>query len=149
MIQRKQTLFLLQLVLFSVAMLFVPHQLIYTKLKVNYLCLVPLVDFTSTAGHLAAIALNFLGLVVALVTIFLFKKRELQIKLCYALMVVWVVILAMIIFCPFVMDNTEIIEIKKNYFGYLCCGFGIVAGYFAIKFIKKDIELLKSADRIR
>lgn len=149
MIQRKQTLFLVQLVLFSIAMLFVPHQIIYTKLKVNYVCLVPLVDFTSTACHLAAIAVNFLGLVLAVITIFLFKKRDLQIKLCYTLMALWVVILAMILFCPFVVNNTEIIEIKKNYFGYLCCGFAIVAAYFAIVFIKKDVELIKSADRIR
>lgn len=149
MIQRKQTLFLLQLVLFSVGMLFIPHQLIFTKLKANYVCLVPLVDFTSTSGHLAAIAINFLGLVIASISIFLFKRRELQIKLCYILMAIWIILFALILFCPFVKSNADILEIKKNYFGYLSCPFAVLAAYFAIKFIKKDIELLKSADRIR
>ena len=40
-------------------------------------------------------------------------------------------------------------EVKTTYFGYLCCGFAIVGAYFAIVFIKKDIDLIKSADRIR
>jgi len=149
MIQRKQTLFLLQLVLFSIAMLFVPHQLIYTKFKAHYLCLVPLLDFESTAGHLAAIALNFIGLVISILTTFLFNKRNLQIKLCYVLILMWSVLLGMIAFCPFVTNNESIIEIKKNYFGYLCCIFAILAAYLASRFIKKDVDLLKSADRIR
>ncbi len=149
MIQRKQTLFLLQLVLFSVAMLFIPIQIIYNKLNTQYLCLVPLVNFTSTAGHFAAIALNFLGLIIAVTTIFLFKKRQLQIKLCYVLIVIWFILIAMIAFCPLVTKTTEIIEIKTTYFGYLCCGFAILGAYLATVFIKKDIELIKSADRIR
>ena len=125
MIQRKQTLFLLQLLLFSIAMLFIPLQIIYSKLSPQYLCLVPLVNFTSTVGHFAAIALNFLGLILAVVTIFLFKKRELQVKLCYVLIIIWLVLLAMIAFCPLVV-KTDVIEVKTTYFGYLCCGFAIV-----------------------
>ena len=54
----------------------------------------------------------------------------------------------MIAFCPLVV-KTDVIEVKTTYFGYLCCGFAIVGAYFAIVFIKKDIDLIKSADRIR
>lgn len=149
MIQRKQTLFLLQLVLFSIAMLFIPLQVIYSKVSPHYVCLVPLVNFTSTAGHFAAIALNFLALILSVTTIFLFKKRELQIKLCYGLMAIWLILIAMIAFCPFFVTKPEIIEIKTTYFGYVCGVFALLASYLAIVFIKKDINLLKSADRIR
>jgi hypothetical protein len=149
MIQRKQTLFLLQLVLFSVAMLLIPHQIIFSKVKNINVYLFPLVDFTSTMGHYAAIAINLVGLIVTIATIFLYKKRALQVKLCYILMFIWLVICAMIAFCPFVNKTDAIIEIKTNYFGYLCSAFAVLAAYMAIIFIKKDIELLKSADRIR
>lgn len=149
MIQRKQTLFLLQLVLFSIAMLFVPHQIIYSKANPYYVCMLPLVNYSSTTFHIVAMALNFLALVITFVTIFLYKKRELQVKLCYFLILLWLAVLALLTFCPFLQPADTIIEIKKNYFGYLCSAFAILAAYLATVFIKKDIELLKSADRIR
>lgn len=149
MIQRKQTLFLLQLVFLGVAMLFIPNQIIYTKLKSTYVCLLPFNGFVSKTGHYAAVAVNFLGIAVSLITVFLYKKRELQVKLCYLIMALWLVLCGMIIFCPFIGKTDDVVEIKKTSFGFLCCAFALLAAYLATVFIKKDIELLKSADRIR
>jgi Domain of unknown function (DUF4293) len=149
MIQRKQTLFLIELIFLGLSLLFVPCQTILTKTTATNIYLMPLIDFQSTTGHLFAVILNFIGLVIATLTIFLFKKRELQIKLCYVLMAVWLILPAMMLFCPFVLKTEAILEVQTNYFVVAIALFSIIAAYVAAHFIKKDIELLKSADRIR
>ncbi|MEO6304348.1 MAG: DUF4293 family protein, partial [Bacteroidia bacterium] len=80
---------------------------------------------------------------------FSFKKRELQVKLCYAQIVLWLVLIAMLLFCPFVTKTEAVLEISINYFVVAIGLFAIIAAYFAAHFTKKDIALLKSADRIR
>lgn len=149
MIQRKQTLFLIELIFLGLSLLFVPCQTILTKTTATNIYMMPLIDFQSTTGHLFAVILNFIGLVIATLTIFLFKKRELQIKLCYVLMVIWLILPAMMLFCPFVVKTETILEVKTNYFVVAIALFSMIAAYLAARFIKKDIELLKSADRIR
>jgi hypothetical protein len=149
MIQRKQTLFLFQSVFLGIALLFVP---VYTVLigtqQVN-VSLVPVntPGLTSTAGHLAAIALNFLALIFASGAVFMYKRRPLQVKLCYAIMVIWFILAGMTAFCPFVSGSD--ITVKNSFFGPVISLVGVLAAYLAAKYIKKDIELLKSADRIR
>lgn len=150
MIQRKQTLFLFQLIFCGIALLFIPsHKILSNQLSTDVF-LIPSKDgsFASTTGHLAAIALNLIGLTLTFVTIFLFKKRELQIKLCYALMLIWITLIAMICFCPFVVATANM-AVSINYFSSMIGVFALLAAWFAIKFIKKDIDLIKSADRIR
>lgn len=157
MIQRVQTLFLLQLVFLSVSLLFVPVQFIDGFWKKDYSGSISLLPastsdfFLSTAGHYAVVALNMLGIAIAFVTIFLFKKRELQVKLCYLLVLIYLVITLMIAFCPMVQQQTgyTLSDIKTNIFSYIICSVCIFSALLAIRFIKKDITLLKSADRIR
>lgn len=149
MIQRKQSLFLIQILFFGLSLLFVPCQVIITKAVATNVYLMPLTEFQSTIGHLFAVGINFIGLVITAITIFIFKKRELQVKLCYTLMVIWTVLMGMMILCPFVSKTEEIVEIKINYFVVAIGLFSVMAAYFAARFIKKDIDLLKSADRIR
>lgn len=149
MIQRKQSLFLIQIIFLGLSLLFVPCQNIFTKTVVTNVYLAPLTEYQSTLGHLFAVGLNFLGLIVATITLFTFKKRELQIKLCYALIAIWLVLIAMMALCPFVVKTEEMIEVKINYFVVAIGAFSVLAAFLAARFIKKDIELLKSADRIR
>jgi|688.fasta_scaffold361687_2 hypothetical protein len=149
MIQRKQSLFLIQIIFLGLSLLFVPCQNIFTKTVVTNVYLAPLTEYQSTLGHLFAVALNFLGLIVATITLFTFKKRELQIKLCYALIAIWLVLIGMMLLCPFVVKTEEMIEVKINYFVVAIGAFSVLAAFLAARFIKKDIELLKSADRIR
>ena len=149
MIQRKQSLFLIQILFLGLSLLFVPCQIIFTKAVATNLYLLPLTDFQSTPGHLFAVALNFLGLALTVITIFTFKKRDLQVKLCYALMAIWLVLMVMMLFCPFVVKTDAIIEVRINYFVVAIGLFSMFAAYLAARFIKKDIDLLKSADRIR
>lgn len=147
MIQRKQTLFLLQLIFLSISLLFVPTQVILNGAITTGVTLTP-VSGISTTGHFAAIAINLLGLVIGVLTIFLFKNRELQVKLCYVLMVLYIVLPLMMAFCPFV--NLLAGETAgKTFFGYIICVVAALSAFLAARFVKKDIELLKSADRIR
>lgn len=150
MIQRKQSLFLLQSIFLSVALLFVPS----VKLTLNDSEItIGMVAFehdgiTATAGHSAAVAINFGILALVSLIVFLYNRRELQVKLIYVSMVLWLVLGATIAFCPFA-EGSVIVSASVQVLAPIICLVAIVALYFAQKFIKKDIALLKSADRIR
>ena len=101
---------LIQIIFLGLSLLFVPCQNIFTKTVVTNVYLAPLTEYQSTLGHLFAVALNFLGLIVAAITLFTFKKRELQIKLCYSLIVIWLVLIGMMLLCQFVVITEAIIE---------------------------------------
>ncbi len=151
MIQRKQTLFLAGGALLSLLLLFVPNHVV-TLQKMNYsLCLMPPTtpDFIGTLGFNTAVAINFLMMVLSFLAIFLYKKRELQVKLSYGICLLGLVLAAMCQFCPFVVIDEQVSGVKNTFVG-LFIGLSIALfGFMAQFFIKKDIELLKSADRIR
>jgi hypothetical protein len=151
MIQRVQTLFLLEMAFLSISLLFVPVQHIISSSGEVSLSMMMLEheQLRSTAGHMAAVGINFISMVLCFITIFLFRRRELQVKLCYVLALLNIVLLAMIIFCPFVVKTEAITEIRANPFGFIIPAINVISAFFAVRFIKKDINLLKSADRIR
>ncbi|MBX3163702.1 MAG: DUF4293 family protein [Bacteroidetes bacterium] len=117
MIQRKQTLFLLLSLLASGALFF------YTN-KTEFI----------------GMTFNALAALLALITIFLYKKRTLQVKLSYVLMLLQLAITLLVSFTS-ISSNSELASI----IGIV----GAMGAYFAVRYIKKDIALLKSADRIR
>ena len=151
MIQRKQTLFLFASAFLGVALLFIPVGSVTTGKGITDVFLIPLTnpDLTSTTGHQAAITLNFVNLILAFVTVFLYSKRELQIKFCYVMLLLWLVLGLMTALCPFVVKTETVVSVSIGYWGPILSFLGIVCSLMAARFIKKDIELLKSADRIR
>lgn len=151
MIQRIQTLFLLEMAFLSVSLLFIPVQIAASPTANADVSLMLLKheQFLSSTGHMAAVAINFTGMVLCFVTIFLYRKRELQVKLCYVLLLMNLILLAMIIFCPFVQKNAVISTVHPTPLGHIIPAVIIVSAFLAARFIKKDIALLKSADRIR
>lgn len=150
MIQRKQTLFLLQIAFLSICLLFIPLQYI-TAPHAAHVSLIPLNDgpASSTTGHFTALGLNAIGMLLAVITIFLFKNRSLQVKLCYALMAIYIILAFMLAFCPFIQINGTAQSASVNIFGYIVCAVNVLSAYLAQRFVKKDIQLIKSADRIR
>lgn len=150
MIQRKQTLFLFASAFLGVALLFVPSATATTSRGTTDIFLVPLTnpELSSTTGHQAAIIINFITLIFSFATVFLYNRRELQVKTCYLLMILWLVLVLMTAFCPFVV-KTETVSYTMAYLGSLVGILGMICAYLAARFVKKDIELLKSADRIR
>lgn len=150
MIQRKQTLFLILFIFTSVANLFLPCN--YLSDGQNSLG----VSFLSTHSsqvipnvwHYIGLIIDLLVLTLSFVTIFLFKKRHLQVKLCYALMLLQLGFTCIVSFAPTVL-KPENRALENSGVATIIGVIGILAAYFAAFYIKKDIELLKSADRIR
>ena|SRR6218665_3923968 len=150
MIQRKQTLFLLELMFLGIALLFVPNSTLLTSSSSVSICLLPLQEpYTSTTGHYLAMALNFAGLALTVAAVFLYKRRELQLKLCYVLAMLWALLGFMLGLCNFVQPGNDVLSVQNNYTGVVISVFAIAAALLAARFIRKDIDLLKSADRIR
>lgn len=149
MIQRKQSIFLLLSALLNLLLLFIPNQHLLMGDSNTSVYLTPLqAPFVSGQAHYFAILINFICLLLAFVTIFLYTRRLLQIRLCYVLMVSWLIVALMLFFGGFV-TATEGVTVEKNYLSLVIALAGILVNLFAARHIKKDIELLKSADRIR
>lgn len=88
-----------------------------------------------------------LGFLCALVTIFSYKQRYVQIRLCYIVISLAVICALLINFTHSVTaySSGEMISMSANaIFGGI-----ILFAALAIIYIKKDINLLKKADRIR
>jgi Na+/melibiose symporter-like transporter len=130
-------------------LLFLPNVTITTNGLSQALSLAPNSEIpTTTIGFSAAIAVNFLILVLSFVCIFLYKKRSLQLNICYTLIIFSLILLLMLLFCPFT-KNTNPSDILKSYYPPIFSAIMMLDAFIAAKLIKKDIELLKSADRIR
>lgn len=101
----------------------------------------------------AIAGLNILSIVLSLIVIFLFKRRQLQIKLCQLNLLV---LLAMVAVFFFMVDSaaSEIRamgdDVSVEYGGgSIVILVPIVFVYFALRAIKKDEALIRSADRLR
>ncbi len=151
MIQRVQSLFLFQLVLLGLVLMFVPCAQILAGDTVTDVYLLPITaaGFSSTPGHWAAIFLNFSGMILAFVTVFIYRHRAMQRKLSFVLSFLWLVLTLMMAFCPFVEGADTPASVGVNYYAVIIGILGTMGALLAARFIKKDIELLKSADRIR
>jgi hypothetical protein len=150
MIQRVQTLLLLEVLFLAASLLFVPSLFVITNGTNTPVSFLPINNEIAQSGlaHFAALGLDLIAALIALITIFIFKKRELQVKLCFVLVFIFTVLLLMVAFCPLV-NNADKLEIRKNSFAFIILIISIVSSFIASRFIKRDIELIKSADRIR
>lgn len=150
MIQRKQSLFLLQLVVLALVLMFIPCMTVLTSGQNTDVSLMPInhPQIKSSGGHYAAIAINGLSLVLSFLALFMYKKREQQRKLCFVLAGLWAILTLMFAFCPFVEAATPVL-VSINMYAYFIGILGFMGAILAAKFIKRDIELLKSAERIR
>ncbi|MCC8063057.1 MAG: DUF4293 domain-containing protein [Rikenellaceae bacterium] len=96
--------------------------------------------------------LVILTLAVAFVTIFLYRKRWLQVRLCFALAIMLLGIEAFIILYIYklkdALDAMQSYAIKYSVADVLPV-VALIFVYFAFRGISKDIALLRSLDRIR
>ena len=98
--------------------------------------------------HIAALLI--LCAITALFTIFQFKKRMLQIKLCSFIYL----LLSAILVCYYLAiksNNSLLSEADKGDFliGFYMPVLGIIFNFLAIRFIRKDEALVRSVDRLR
>ncbi len=151
MIQRKQTLFLLLVVFSTLALVMIPCNYVILDGNTFGVSLFSLytAKLTGTFWHSAGMILNVASLALALITIFLYKQRVLQVRLCFILMLLEVSITLIVSLCPIVVKTEGISSIENSGIASIVGVIGMMSAYLAARYIKKDIELLKSADRIR
>ena len=100
--------------------------------------------------HLALMGLTLLGIILAIIAIFVFKNRPLQLKLGYVVisMAILLPLAAFLLFtnqAP-MMDSTVHVEDQA---GVFLPGGAILFTALANYFIRKDDKLVKSMDRLR
>lgn len=147
MIQRVQTLFLLGIALLSLALLFIPFEHVNVAENKYMLSLMP--------GCLKAmvkpfiyvpIVLNAVIFGLSLYTIFKFNRRKQQMKFAQLLMVLSVLLMGSLFSMNYLKVEDTAVDYKIAAF---IPAINIVLAFLARMFIKKDEELVKSADRIR
>lgn len=148
MIQRKQTLFLLATAIIAALVLFIPFQTISLLGATSGLSLLEGLkhpDAISSQIYFPLI-LNILVILLSFITIFQFKNRPLQYKLANLTLLCNVFVTGLFFLLTFFKGNAEDVHFTVGAFLPLVGGaFPFLAGHF----IKKDEQLVRSADRIR
>lgn len=150
MLQRIQTIFLLLITLLSALQIFLPFQTIITYEETHTLFLSP--------AHYNALTLPIIHLplvicilisVLALITVFLYKNRTLQMRMCTILALMSLALTASLVSFSFIKlaDSHETV-ISYNLSAFFPLMY-VVLAFIAKRFIKRDDDLVKSADRIR
>lgn len=147
MIQRIQTVFLFFAAVFAGVLFFVPIASFNVGNEMVNLSVFGVENHTNA---LLLLVLAILMVIVPFITIFMYKKRELQLKLS-SLNVLLNAILCGLVFLFFVDKvQTSLSATSVTYvFGTYIPLINIVLSIFAMRWIKKDIELIKSVDRLR
>ena len=147
MIQRKQTLFLLAVAIIASILYCLPFQMVNTAETSWPICLMPGCSPEINSNIYFPLVLNTLVLILSILIIFLYKNRVLQFKLTNLIILFNVVILGLFFLLDYV-----VIEAGRTIsfqLGAFLPVISIVFAYLASYFIKKDEQLVRSADRIR
>lgn len=147
MIQRIQTVFLFFAAVFAGILFFAP---IASFNVGNEIVKFSVFGVENHTNALILLILAILMVIVPLITIFMYKKRELQLKLS-SLNVLLNAILCGLVFL-FYVDKVQTClsaESVTYAFGTYIPLINIVLSILAMRWIKKDIELIKSVDRLR
>lgn len=148
MIQRKQSLFLLAVVIIAIILFFLPFQKLTTPENTWAICLMPGCSAEKITSHIYfPMILNAIVLVLSIATLFLYKNRVLQFKLSNLLVLFNVMILSLFFLLDFtIIEQGTIISYQ---FGSFLPVVSTIFAYLASHFIKKDEQLVRNADRIR
>lgn len=162
MIQRRQTVYMLLAAIVSALLFFMPLASFNAGGNVMKFTIFGIQNPIETISLSMTytwplVALAVLMTIAPLVTIFLYKKRELQVRLCRIDMFMTIVFIGLV-FLYYEKDLTKVIAAVEGdeyqldvayFFGMALPLLGLVFEILAIRGIKKDIELLKSIDRLR
>ena len=147
MIQRIQSLFLLVVVACSVCLLVFPF-ISYENLF-NTFTLRAFKQPYCGAWYYVAEALNLLSMLAALICIFLFKKRMLQFRMTNVIALLNTALLAVLLFSKTAIIDDFLGGVRHTLWPSYLPTVAMVFAYLAGVFIKKDENLVRSADRIR
>ncbi len=142
MIQRKQTLFLLGSTIISVLLLYLP---LFELLPETEAATVK--QFTISINALLLILNGAIG-VLSFFNIFLFKNRNIQIRVCNLALLLTCVLIGLVFFLADTMASGMNQKIHYAYGSYLPL-IQILIIFLASLFIKQDEKLVRSANRLR
>ena len=100
--------------------------------------------------HIALLGLTILGATIAIVTIFLYNNRKLQIKLGYGIMLM-AIVLSLMSFLFLTNDtvNQDTTAQIHDQWGMFIPLVSVLLAVLANHYIRKDDQLVKSMDRLR
>lgn len=149
MIQRIQSVFLAICAIFFILFLFLPLKQVVVDGITHPLTALSGFNtkFSYTATFSVVSGFIFLGIASSIATIMAFKQRYLQIRLCYVIAVISLTCILLLDLTHSVNAHSsgEVISVTAN----ALLGATILLALLASVYIKKDINLLKRADRIR
>ncbi len=142
MIQRKQTLFLLGSTIISVLLLYLPLFEMLPETIGN-----SVEQFTIPQNSLLLLLNGTIG-IFSFISIFLFKNRNIQIRLSKLALLLTCIMIFLIFFLADGMTSGKNLKIHYVYGSYLPV-IQILIIFLAAFFIKQDEKLVRSADRLR
>ena len=162
MIQRRQTIYMLLAAILSALLFFMPLVSFNANdniMKFTIFGIQNSIESVSLSTDYTwpLVVLTILMTLAPLVTIFLYKKRELQVRLCRLNMLTNIIFVGLV-FIYYESDILSVIFAVENdiyildvayFIGMAFPLVNLVLEILAIRGIKKDIELLKSIDRLR
>lgn len=162
MIQRRQTIYMFLAAIVSALLFFMPLASFDNGTSVMKFTIfgiqnpIETISLSNTYTW-PLVVLTILMTLAPVITALLYKKRELQVKLCRLNMLVNIIFIGLV-FLYYETDIQKVIaavegdnyELEVAYFiGMVLPLINLVLEILAIRGIKKDIELLKSIDRLR
>lgn len=149
MIQRIQSIFLAVCTIIFFLFIFMPlKQVVKDGVPVNITSVAGFnKNFSYTFTYDTVSAFCFIGMAAAAIAIFCYKQRYLQIRFCYILVGIAILCLSLLNFTSATngFASFESVPMLTNVLFALV----LVCSFLAVIFIKKDINLLKKADRLR
>ncbi len=158
MLQRIQTVFLLLAAAATICVFFFPlasflSEFAYYKLYIyEFRSMTPdTVPVFSYLFTLPLVLLNAVAGLMSLITIFLYKKRVMQMRLLRLAIFLLLVFVALIFFyyAPTIEKEINAIPDYKSDYGIYLPFIALIFMILADKFIRKDEKLIRSADRLR
>lgn len=146
MLQRVQTIFLLCCLVICLLLHYTP---VYELVPVVNNADPAAVNPTFTIFKSAILVMLNAGVgVLTLVSIFLYKRRNLQIRLVNLNLLLTLILLGLMFFAADTMSQTNEMKVHYKYGIYLPI-VQVVFFFLAARFIKRDEDLVRSADRLR
>lgn len=156
MIQRIQSIFMLLVILLGLAFFFIPilelvegetyvMNAYHTSLKTG--------EGVILIGNMGVGVLEGVIVLIVLVSLFMYKKRQLQVKLGkFTILLIALQIAAIVLYSDaaketLAVDAKEVSVAFK--LGAVIPVLSLIFTFLAIRFIKKDDELVRAADRLR
>jgi len=145
MIQRIQSIFLLIVVILSAVLLVVPVYELHDFSRID-----PdgMIKTFNISDNTLLMILNYAIGILAFVTIFMYKWRNVQIRMCNIGLLLTCLLIGLLFFVADTMSSNMNQRVQYKYGSYLPL-IELVFLFLASRYVKKDEEMVRSADRLR